>query len=77
MGKSNKFSINDIVKIEIIETFVEKERFKGTCYKASNWRYLGETVGRGRNDRKNEKNKPIKEVYIYELKKDKRKRTNA
>jgi hypothetical protein len=64
-------------KIEIIETFVEKERFKGTCYKASNWRYLGETVGRGRNDRKNEKNQPIKEVYIYELKKDKRKRTNA
>lgn len=61
-------------KIEIVETFVEKERFKGTCYKASNWKYLGQTVGRGRNDRKNEKKLAIKDVYIYELEKEHRKR---
>jgi hypothetical protein len=61
-------------KIEIVETFVEKERFKGTCYRASNWQYLGQTVGRGRNDRKNEKKLPIKDVYIYELEKEHRKK---
>ncbi len=38
----------------LIETFVEKERFLGTCYKAANWRYIGETQGRGKWDRKNE-----------------------
>lgn len=64
-------------KIEIVETFVEKERFAGTCYKASNWKYVGETVGRGRNDRKKEKRLPIKEVYIYELGKESRKRRYA
>lgn len=61
-------------KIETVETFVEKDRFKGTCYKASNWQYIGETVGRGRNDRKNEKKLPIKEVYIYELARSARKK---
>jgi len=31
--------------VHLVETFVEKDRFKGTCYKAANWRYLGQTQG--------------------------------
>ncbi len=57
-----------------LETFVEKDRFKGTCYKATNWRYLGETTGRSRNDRYNNLRVPIKDVYIYPLEKKFRER---
>lgn len=35
----------------LVETYVDKERYDGACYKASNWEFLGETQGRGRNDR--------------------------
>jgi hypothetical protein len=51
----------------LLETFVEKERFKGTCYKAANWVYVGETTGRSRNDRYNNLQVPIKEIYLYPL----------
>jgi Druantia protein DruA len=34
----------------LLETFVEKSRFAGTCYKAANWQYLGDTQGRGKLD---------------------------
>lgn len=54
-------------KIEIVETYVDSEKFRGICYKASNWKYVGETVGRGRNDRKKEKKLSKKGVYLYEL----------
>jgi hypothetical protein len=51
----------------LLETFVEKPRFAGTCYKAANWQYLGDTQGRGKLDTFNLKNKPIKSVWIYPL----------
>jgi hypothetical protein len=51
----------------LLETFVEKERFKGTCYKAANWIHVGETSGRSRNDRYNTLQVPIKEIYLYPL----------
>jgi hypothetical protein len=51
----------------MLETFVEKDRFKGTCYKASNWIYVGQTKGRSRNDRYSRLQVSIKEVYIYPL----------
>lgn len=51
--------------IILLETFVEQSRFKGTCYKAANWRYIGETTGRGRNDRYSQNKVPIKDIYIY------------
>ena len=54
----------------LIETFVEKERFHGTCYKAANWRYIGDTQGRGKWDRKNECSVPIKAIYICPLDKN-------
>jgi hypothetical protein len=53
--------------IYLIETFVEQERFKGTCYKASNWIKVGQTKGRTRNDRYSKIKAPIKDIYLYPL----------
>jgi len=53
--------------IVLLESFVESGRFKGTCYKAANWRYIGQTCGRGRNDRYSQNRVPIKDIYIYPL----------
>jgi hypothetical protein len=53
--------------IVLLETFVEQGRFKGTCYQAANWRYVGHTTGRGRNDRYSNNHVPIKEIYLYPL----------
>jgi hypothetical protein len=52
------------------ETFVDLERFKGTCYKAANWVYLGNTTGRGKNDHTNRPNRSIKAVWGYPLCRD-------
>jgi hypothetical protein len=57
-----------------LETFVDKERFKGTCYQAANWIYVGDTTGRGKNDHTNKPNRSIKAVLGYPLTKDFRKR---
>lgn len=53
--------------IYFIETFVDKERFSGTCYKAANWIYLGDTTGRGKNDHTYKVNRSIKAVWGYPL----------
>ena len=45
------------------ETFVDVEWFKGTCYKAANWLYLGQTTGRGKNDQTHKPNRSIKAVW--------------
>lgn len=50
-----------------LETFVDKERFKGTCYKAANWIYLGDTTGRGKLAPTSKKTKSIKAVLGYPL----------
>lgn len=59
--------------IYYLETFVDKDRFVGTCYKAANWVYLGDTTGRGKNDHTNKVNRSIKAVWGYPLCKDFRK----
>ena len=56
------------------ETFVDSERFKGTCYRAANWVFLGRTTGRGNNDQTMRANRPIKDVLGYPLVKDFRER---
>jgi hypothetical protein len=57
-----------------LETYVEYDRFEGTCYKAANWRLVGRTTGRGRNSAgKYDVQLPKKDVYLYPLKKDFRK----
>ncbi len=50
-----------------LETFVERERFLGTCYRAANWRCVGQTTGRSRQDRHREIRVPIKDVYVFRL----------
>lgn len=51
----------------LLETFVEKPRFTGTCYKAANWQYLGDTQGRGKLDRLHRNAEPIKSIWVYPL----------
>jgi len=53
-----------------LETFVDKERFAGICYKAANWIYVGDTTGRGKNDQTQKPNRSIKAVWGYPLSKD-------
>ncbi|MBU0767416.1 DUF4338 domain-containing protein [Patescibacteria group bacterium] len=55
--------------IYYLETFVDKQRFSGTCYKAANWVYLGDTTGRGKNDQTHMPNRSIKAVWGYPLSK--------
>lgn len=50
----------------LLETFVEK-RFVGTCYKAANWICVGQTLGRGKWDRKKAFDKPLKTIWLYPL----------
>jgi Domain of unknown function (DUF4338) len=54
----------------LLETFVEKPRFTGTCYRAANWQYLGDTQGRGKLDTFHRHSEPIKGVWIYPLVRD-------
>jgi hypothetical protein len=54
-----------------LETFVDPERgFKGTCYKAANWKLLGFTTGRGKNDYTRKPNRSLKHVFGYSLVRD-------
>jgi hypothetical protein len=50
-----------------LETFVERSRFKGTCYKAANFIYVGKTAGRGRDDIDKTAKLPVKDIYLYPL----------
>ena len=50
-----------------LETFVDPQRFKGSCYRAANWIVLGRTTGRGKDDQTWRPNRPIKEVLGYPL----------
>lgn len=56
--------------IVLAETFVDSERFAGTCYRAANWLCLGASQGRGRNDREHQGGEAIKTVWVYPLKQD-------
>lgn len=51
----------------VIETFVEKQRFAGTSYKAANWIYVGQTRGKGRSGMNYYRHGIIKDVYVYPL----------
>lgn len=48
--------------VHYLETFVDPERFQGTCYRAANWRVLGLTTGRGKDDRSHRPNRSRKQV---------------
>jgi len=51
----------------LLETFVQKKRFRGTCYRAANWVHVGETQGRGKLDRKKEFAVPVKDIFVHPL----------
>jgi hypothetical protein len=52
----------------LLETLVDGERFRGTCYRAANWIQLGQTTGRGRMDREHAAHgAAVKDLYVYPL----------
>jgi len=55
--------------IELVETFVERDRFAGTCYRAAGWQRVGVTTGRGRNGGHAAPG-PVKEIYLRPLRPD-------
>lgn len=54
----------------LLETFVDTELYKGTCYRAANWIEVGQTAGRGRMDRYSQYPSSPKRIYMYPLRKD-------
>ena len=54
----------------LVETFVDPERFSGTCYQASNWKHVGETFGEGRVYPNGKKSEGRKAIYLYPLRRD-------
>jgi len=56
--------------VHALETFVDRSRFKGTCYRAANWLRVGATQGRTRNDREHCIHAAVKDVYLYPLDKN-------
>lgn len=51
----------------LVESFVDRENYTGACYKASNWQLIGQSKGRGRNDRYSKSPESIKDIYVYPL----------
>lgn len=60
--------------IHMLETFVERDRFRGTCYKAAGWQHVGATAGRSRNDVYSTMSVPVKDVFLHPLCTDFRKK---
>jgi hypothetical protein len=54
--------------VDWLETFVDRDRFRGRCYRAANWEWVGQTQGRSRQDRDHQLRVPVKDVYVYDLK---------
>ena len=59
--------------VQALETFVERGRFRGSCYRAANWVCVGQTRGRTRQDRQHLLHAPLKDVWVYPLQADFRK----
>ena len=56
--------------VHLLETFVERDRFRGTCYRAAGWTHVGATAGRSRNDVHATMSVPIKDIFLYPLNAD-------
>ena len=52
---------------QLVETFVDRSRFRGTCYRAANWIHLGATTGRSRQDRDHILQVGVKDLFVYPL----------
>jgi hypothetical protein len=53
--------------VYLAETFVDRTRWRGTCYRAANWIWVGRTTGRGKDDRTHRPNRARKDVLVYPL----------
>jgi hypothetical protein len=51
----------------LLETFVNRERFTGVCYRAAGWKYVGDTKGRGKLDREHRHALPVKRIFVRPL----------
>ena len=60
----------------LLETFVDRQSFAGTCYRAANWICLGQTQGRGRQGPPGRLSTTIKDVYVWPLHRDFRRHLN-
>ena len=58
----------------LVESFLDRSRFSGVSYLAANWILVGQTQGRGRQDRFSKREETIKDIYVYPLEKDFRQR---
>ena len=56
--------------VYLLETFIDPERFRGTCYRAANWIYLGLSAGLGKDARSHVPNRSLKELWVYPLRPD-------
>jgi len=56
--------------VYLLETFIDPQRFSGACYRAANWRLLGWTTGRGKDDRTRKPNRSLKQLWVLPLVKD-------
>ena len=64
--------------VHALETFVDRSRFKGTCYRAANWVRVGQSTGRTRNDRAHRGPlSTVKDIYVYPLVRDFRRALGA
>ena len=59
----NRYNIQPV----LMETFVESERFAGTCYRAANWIHVGQTKGRGKLGPFGVQSVPVKDIFLYPL----------
>ncbi len=53
--------------IYLLETFIDRERYGGVCYRAANWKVVGETTGRGKDSKSWKPNRSIKQVLVLPL----------
>lgn len=58
------------VELALLESFVEMRRFEGTAYRAANWKRVGQTTGRTRQEKHHRAQKPRKAIWIYPLRKN-------
>jgi hypothetical protein len=61
--------------LHLLESFVQPDRFRGACYQAANWIYVGQTTGRTRQNQRHRDNAvhaPVKDIYLYPLTADAR-----
>ena len=55
-------------RVHLLESFVDRTRFRGTCYRAANWQCVGQTRGRGRQGRDHQHlSATVKDIYLYPL----------